>query len=155
LPSVRAFGARQNSESESIKINTRTNLHQPAITKNHFHFFPSPSQHPSTKPKSTTTMLSIIGKTSSLLLSMGAISFPKTSAFITPAQTSRVNRLHFYVSEDGGYGGGYPGEYPVDSQYGPPAPEFQAMVYDHAVECANYPGMCDLDELMGLAGGKI
>jgi hypothetical protein len=29
------------------------------------------------------------------------------------------------------------------------------MVYDHAVECANYPGMCDLDELMGLAGGKI
>lgn len=32
--------------------------------------------------------------------------------------------------------------------------EHEAMVYDHAMGCANYPGMCDLDELMGLANGE-
>ena len=41
------------------------------------------------------------------------------------------------------------------SQYGPPQPDFETMVYGPAVGCANNPGMCDIDELMGLARGKM
>lgn len=92
----------------------------------------------------------------SILISIGTIaSSPVSLAFFTPAPATRVNRgLHFYLPEDGGYGGGYPGGYPMNSQYGPP-PETFEMMYDHAVGCANNPGMCDIDELMGLAQGKI
>ena len=47
------------------------------------------------------------------------------------------------------------------SMYGPNGPvmepgyEHEAMLYDHAMGCANNPGMCDLDELMGLARGEL
>ena len=54
---------------------------------------------------------------------------------------------------------GYPGgPHPMEqhSQYGPPPePDFETMVYGPAVGCANNPGMCDIDELMALARGKI
>ena len=104
----------------------------------------------------------------SILLSIGAMTSPLTSAFLTPLTTTTTTprsfnqRLHFYLPEDGGYGGemnGYPGgPHPMEqhSQYGPPPePDFETMVYGPAVGCANNPGMCDIDELMGLARGKI
>lgn len=102
----------------------------------------------------------------SILLSIGAITSPLTSAFLIPLTTTTTprsfnQRLHFYLPEDGGYGGemnGYPGgPHPMEqhSQYGPPQPDFETMVYGPAVGCANNPGMCDIDELMGLARGKM
>ena len=41
------------------------------------------------------------------------------------------------------------------SQFGPPPEPGFDMMYDHAVGCAINPGLCDIDELMGLARGKI
>lgn len=42
---------------------------------------------------------------------------------------------------------------PID-EYASSALEFEAVVYDRAMDCANNPGMCDLDELMDLARGE-
>ena len=79
-----------------------------------------------------------------------------TSAFFTPvAPVKHANQLHFYLPEDGGFGGGYPGGYPMDSQYGPPPEPGFDMMYDHAVMCANNEGMCDIDELMSMARGAF
>jgi hypothetical protein len=98
--------------------------------------------------------------TTSLLVSIGTItSSPMALAFAPSllSTTNRVNRgLHFYLPDDGGYGGGYPGGYDMmESQYGPPPEPGFEMMYDHAFACANNPGMCNIDELMGLAQGKL
>ena len=102
-------------------------------------------------------------KTSSLLISIGAITSPVTMAFsatfLITANPRRQTKLHYYPGEDGF--GGFPGEFPIDQyapspmdEYAPSALEFEAVVYDRAVDCASNPGMCDLDELMDLARGE-
>lgn len=82
-----------------------------------------------------------------------------TTAFTTilpRLPSSHSTKLNFYLPEDG-YGVGGGGYEESNMMYGPlmnEGYEHEAMVYDHAMGCANYPGMCDLDELMGLANGE-
>jgi hypothetical protein len=91
------------------------------------------------------------------LLAIGALA---TVSSFTPSLPSRpARKLNLYVPEEG-YGGGgydqYPG--PMDMMGGhfeqPPGQDYEAMVYDYALDCANNPGMCAIDELMGLAHGE-
>eukprot|EP00804_Cyclotella_cryptica_P021739 CCRYP_012897-RA/>CCRYP_012897-RA protein AED:0.03 eAED:0.03 QI:0/1/1/1/1/1/2/862/229 len=123
----------------------------------------------STNP-TTNTMISCT-TTSFLLFAIGAIIPPATMAFsvafVSNANPHRGAKLHYYLGEDG-YAG-FPREFPMDQyapspmdqyapspmdQYTPSAMEFEAVVYDRAVDCAHNPGMCNLDELMDLARGE-
>ena len=107
--------------------------------------------------------INMLSRSTLLLLAIGAILSHVTMAFspsfLSTANSHRGSKLHFYLGEDG-YGG-FPGEFPMDQyapspidQYASSALEFEAVVYDRAMDCANNPGMCDLDELMDLARGE-
>ena len=96
--------------------------------------------------------------TTPLLLAICIVTLPLATAFTTPLSRAPTKRtkLAFYIGEEGHGGGlpsGLPEQYPMDPQYSPQSSDrgFEAMVYGHAVECANYPGLCAIDELMDLA----